>query len=36
MSELLRLRCAGEQAIIAYLDGDSPELISGRVQALWA
>lgn len=34
MSDTLTLRIAGEQGIIAYLHGDSPDLVSGDVQAL--
>jgi KipI family sensor histidine kinase inhibitor len=36
MSDGLTLRCAGEQAIIAYLDGADPAAVSARVQALSA
>ena len=34
MTDALRLRPAGEGAMIAYLGGDSPEHIAGRIQAL--
>lgn len=36
MADELSLRCAGGQALIAYLHGDDPEAVSRRVQTLAA